>query len=592
MAKWVLKGTKTDIKALAGETGLNPLLTHVLVNRGLATPGALHRYVQASLDQLYDPLLMKDMAKGTELIGQAIREGRSIAVFGDYDVDGVMSTVILVKALQKLGARVTYHIPDREAEGYGMSVGAVDRLVEKGVEVILTCDNGIAALEPISHAKSLGLTVVVVDHHEVRFTEEAEGLRRTVLPEADAIVNPKQEDCPYPFKVLCAGGIAFKFISQLYVLMGRPREDAHEALEFVALATVCDVVDLLDENRILVRHGLEQLNQTNNPGLRALIKVTGLEGKKLGAYHLGFILGPCINASGRLEVADLAVELFLSEDDEEVREIAAKLNDLNNQRREMTASGVEKVTSSASALVDSKNKVLVIYESTIHESIAGIIAGKVKEKFNLPTIILTQGREFSKGSGRSIERYNLFEELMRCRDLLAAFGGHPLAAGLSLNEENIVALRDRLNQNCQLTDDDVIPVVKIDKQLGLEHISYSLADQLTLMEPFGKGNSTPVFGARGVVVEKYYFVGKQQNILKLACRVPGRQACLEAISFDGGDRFRKLVEGLAGELVLDIVFSLGINEFGGKKTLQLQLRDFRLAAGCERTNCQPVECTV
>ncbi|HEX3031095.1 MAG TPA: single-stranded-DNA-specific exonuclease RecJ, partial [Bacillota bacterium] len=501
-----------------------------------------------------------------------------------------MSTVILVKALRELTDKVSYHIPNRESEGYGMSTAAVKKLADQGTQVILTCDNGISAIEPISLAKELGMTVVVLDHHEVVFSEAEHGARQVILPAADAIINPKQPTCAYPFKLLCAGGITYQFVRQLYSTVGRKWDKWAELLEFAALATVCDVVDLLDENRIIVKNGLEAMNQTANPGLRALIRVTGMEGKVLGSFHLGFVLGPCINASGRLEVADLAVELFLTEDEEEAAEIAGRLHELNTQRRAMTAEGVERVTESLAPLVADQHKVLVVYDETIHESIAGIIAGRVRERYNLPTIILTRGRETAKGSGRSIENYNLFEELLRCRDILQAFGGHPMAAGLSLSPENIAELRRRLNENCSLSEDDVIPVLKIDKQLPLELVSFPLVEGLALMEPYGKGNATPLFGEKGVQVMSVSILGKQKSVLRLLCKLRGQRAQLEAICFDGVDKFTAMITGAYGpdgmkmvlmgqlkDLLLDMVFSVGINEFAGRRSLQAQLKDFRLS---------------
>ncbi len=449
-----------------------------------------------SLEKLYNPLLMKDMDKGTEIIKRAIIDKKKIAIYGDYDADGVTSTVILYTTLKECEANVTYYIPDRETEGYGMCTDRVEKLKEEGVEVIITCDNGIAALEQVERAKELGMTVVITDHHELPFIENENGEREYVVPKADAIINPKQKDCYYPFKMLCGAGIAFKFSKLLYEKLNMNPNKYKDLLEFAAIGTICDVVDLKDENRIIAKLGLKNINNTNNLGLRALIKETSLNGKNITSYNVGFIIGPCINATGRLDTAALSVELFLTKDIKRAEELAKELRNLNAERQEITMEGVEEITYAIENSSLKNDKVLVIYKEDIHESIAGIVSGRIKDAYNRPTIVLTKGKEMPKGSGRSIDGYNLFEELMKCKEYIYKFGGHPMAAGLTIEEKNIDKIREELNKNCNLKDEDFIPKIRIDKRLPLKEVNLELIDSLQCLEPFGKGNSSPILAEK------------------------------------------------------------------------------------------------
>lgn len=587
--QWMLKQSSVNTVEVAREAGVSELLAALLVNRGIKEPQEVKKFMKASLEDLHEGKLMKDMIKGVEIICAGIREEKNIVVYGDYDVDGVISTYILYSALKKCGAKASYYIPDRESEGYGMNSQRIITLGEEGCDIILTCDNGIAAREQISLAKELGMKVVVTDHHDVPFVEDENGEKNYVLPEADAIINPKQSDCSYPFKYLCGAGIAFKFSEELFERMGKNKKDCLEFIEYAAIATICDVVDLVGENRIIAKNGLSMINKTQNTGLRALIKQTTLEGKKIGTYHIGFIIGPCINATGRLENAKLSVELLLSEDEKEAEYLAKRLQELNGERQELTSRSVEEIIDYIEKNKMEKDKVLVIYNKHVHESIAGIVAGRVKERYNAPTIILTEGKEIPKGSGRSIDNYNMFEELLKCKELLSKFGGHPMAAGLSIEEKNIPLLRERLLANCTLTEDDFVPKVRIDRKLGLHQISYKLIEELEKLEPFGKGNPSPLFAEKGVEVTRANLIGKDKNVLKLACRIKDSFSKIDAISFDNGEEFKELIAENYGidrleqilnnypaNLKLDLIFYPSINEYNGNVSLQLQVKDIRL----------------
>jgi single-stranded-DNA-specific exonuclease len=461
---------------------------------------------------------------------------------------------------------------------------------EEGYEVIITCDNGIAAIEQVKFAKELGMTIVITDHHDIPFITLENGERQFVVPEADAVINPKQHECSYPFKMLCGAGVALKFVQVLYESMNISKEEAYKFMEYAAIGTICDVVDLTEENRIIAKTGLKMLNSTTNTGIRALIKETSLEGKKLNSYHIGFVIGPCINATGRLESAILALKLLLCTEEKEAQELAKKLHDLNSERQDMTIDSVNKIIEMIECSEMINDKVLVVYKPDVHESIAGIVAGRLKERYNVPAIVLTQGEKTPKGSGRSIEEYNMFEELIKCKDLMEKFGGHPLAAGLSIKEENIDSLRKALNSSCSLKEEDIIPKIRIDRQLDLNEISFKLIENIEKLEPFGKGNSSPIFAEKNVTVFRVYLIGKDKNILKLFCRSSGGFQKIDAICFDGGEKFKEIISESYGEeklmqilnnnpmdLKMDVIFSPSINEYNGNTTLQLVVKDFRLS---------------
>lgn len=582
----MLKCTSSNIKALAQEIGINETIVNVLINRGMKTSIDIKKFVDASLKDLYNPFFMIDMDKGVDIIKEAIDNGRKIAIYGDYDADGVTSTVILYKALKRLGGNFIYHIPDREAEGYGMNLERIKSLKEEGVEVILSCDNGISAIDQIAYAKELGMKVVVTDHHELTFKEEDEE-RKYILPNADAVINPKRSDSSYPFELLCGAGIAFKFVQALYSVFNITENEILEFLEYAAIGTICDVVDLVDENRIIAKNGLRLIRNTKNIGLNAIIKEASINKESISSYHIGFIIGPCINATGRLETAKLSVELLLAEDEELAKNLAAKLHKLNMERQEMTIKSVEEIGDIVENSSLKNDKVLVIYKENVHESIAGIAAGRIREKYNLPTIVLTKGKDMPKGSGRSIENYNMFEELLRCKDLLDKFGGHPMAAGLSLKEENIELLRKRLNENCTLTNNDLIPKISIDRKMKLSEICVSLIKELNVLEPFGKGNTSPVFAEKSVEVYKINFIGKDKNTLKFSLKIDGSYNKIDALCFGKGDEFKEYLKQCFGDNYLDIinnpknlkmdfVFYPNLNDYNGYITPQLRIIDYRI----------------
>lgn len=585
--KWVAINRKQEFEKLSKETNLHPLMVRLLANRDIKTGKEASLFLNGTINDLHDGSLMKDMKKGVSIIKNAILDKKKIVIYGDYDCDGVCSTTILYKVLQALGANFKYHIPNREDEGYGMNSNRIRKLKEEGVEVILTCDNGISAMEEVKLAKELGMTVVITDHHDIPYVEEG-GERKNVIPEGDAVINPKQDNS-YPFKELCGAGIALKFSEQLVKAMGRSFDEFKYLYQFAAMATVCDVVELLDENRIIVKEGLKIINNNPNKGLNELIKVSKLEGKTIGEYNFGFVLGPCVNATGRLETADLSVELLITEDDDRARELAQKLHELNAKRQDMTEESVERVLEKIKNEKNKDDKVIFVYDEEIHESIAGIVAGRVREYYNLPTIIMTKGKDMPKGSARSIEGYNMFEELNKCKEYIDKFGGHPMAAGLSVKKENLPLLKKALLSKCELTDEDIIPVIKIDSPISIEKIDESLVCDIESLRPFGKGNNSPLLGAKNLEVTRVFFMGKEGRFMKFRFKNSLTEGYIDGINFDkyehfkeefidkyGENRFLKLeVDRYAG-FNMDIIYYPSINEFNGKRTIQLNIKAFRL----------------
>jgi len=586
--KWLLRNTSKDISSLAKKSGVSAVVAKILINRGFDNEIDIKKFMRASVDDLYDPFLMKDMGKATILIKSAIEKKEKIVVYGDYDADGVTSTVIMYKGLKRCGADVEFYVPDREHEGYGINSDRIRKLKEEGFGVILTCDNGIAAIEQVKIAKDLGMVVIITDHHELQFEENEVGARIFKLPSADAVINPKQEKCNYPFKQLCGAGIAFKFVQALYIEFGIQKELANEFIEIAGIGTICDVVDLVDENRIIAKNALDMLTNTKNLGLKCLKEILSINDKEIKCYHVGFQIGPCINATGRLESAAISVQLLLCEEENKAKQLATTLYELNKKRQEMTTENVEEVIELVHNSTFKNDKVLVIYKDTIHESIAGIVAGRVRETFNVPTIILTKGRENPKGSARSIVEYNLFEELIKCQELLEKFGGHPMAAGLSIQEENIGKLREKLNLICTLTDEDIKPKVRIDQRMPMSAINYEMIYELELLEPFGKGNPSPLLAEKNIPVLKIDVLGKNANTLKIKCVMPGANKFIDGICFNRVDEFMQLLEDRYGEdymsylsnprgLKLDLVYSPQINEYNGYKSIQLKILEFKIS---------------
>lgn len=586
--KWMVINKKEDFIKLTSEYEINPLIARLLANRGIVNKKEASLFLKGTVNDLNDASLMKDMKKAVSIIKDAIEEKKKIVIYGDYDCDGVCSTTILYRTLKKLGANFDYYIPNREDEGYGMNSDRIRKLKSEGAEVILTCDNGISAMEQVEVAKDLGLTVIITDHHDIPYIEK-DGKRINVVPNSDCVINPKQENCEYPFKELCGAGVALKFSMELVNSMKRSFSEFYDLFQYAAIATICDVVELLGENRIIVKEGLQLINNTSSIGLKALIKATGLEGKEISEYHFGFVLGPCINATGRLETADLSVELLITEDEKYAEELAKKLYDLNVERQELTFDSVESVISKVEEEITNGEKVILVYDEKIHESIAGIVAGRVRERFNLPAIVMTKGKDMPKGSARSIEGYNMFEELNKCKEYIEKFGGHPMAAGLSVKEENISLLRKALNSKCTLSDEDIIPVIKIDSPLEIKYLDESLVEEIESLRPFGKGNGSPLFAVKNIKVSRVFFIGKEKNFMKFRFVIPGTFGYLEGLNFDkyedfknmftdkyGEEKFLKLVDSGYADFNMDIIYYPTINEFNGKRNIQLNVKNFRL----------------
>lgn len=587
MARWMLKRTSADVKYIASKANITDTTAKILANRGISNIVDIKKFLNVKEKDMYDPLLMKDMDKGTDIIKESILHREKIVIYGDYDADGVTSTVIMYKALKKCGADVGYHIPDREAEGYGLNKDRIKILKEQGFDTILTCDNGISALEEIELAKELNFKVVITDHHELPFIEDEQNNKQYIVPKADAIINPKQGDCTYPFKLLCGAGIAFKFAKALFKKMEIDKREASDYIELACIGTICDVVDLVDENRIIAKLGLNSLSNSNNIGINTLLETLEMQNKKITSHTVGFLIGPCINATGRLETADISVQLLLTEDKNEAVSLSRELVALNKKRQEMTIKCVDEIINSIENSDMKYEKVLVVYNKNVHESIAGIVAGKVREKFNLPTIVITKGKEMPKGSGRSIEEYNLFEELIKCKDLLHKFGGHPMAAGLSIKEENIEVLRQRLNDNCTLTEEDIIPKLRLEKQVSIEEINENLIQEINSLEPFGKGNASPLLGEKNVIVNSIQLLGKEiKNTLKFQVLSSNHKKTITGICFGKVEEFQKMImdsyhisleQLLTGNNVikLDLVYVPFVNVFRDKKYLQMRIVDFR-----------------
>lgn len=590
MKRWLLKRTKVNTAEMAKELGIRQATATVLANRELYARKEAKDFLFGGEGAFGDPAEMKDMLQGVSLIAQAIQNDKKIAVYGDYDVDGVMSTSILYQTILRCGGKVVFYVPHRQKEGYGLNLKAVEDLSAEQVEVLFTCDNGIAALQEIALAKEKGMTVVVLDHHEPGFTGIGEE-RRDILPKADAIIDPKQRDCGYPFQYMCAGGLSYKFARLLLQEFCIDDEELENQLvSFAAIATVCDIVDLLGENRAIVQKGLREIRKTENIGLRVLLEEAGLADKVISDYHIGFIIGPCINATGRLESGRQAVELFCSKNEKEARKKAKNLVQLNEERKHLTEEAAMRADLALQEGDALKDRVLVLYDPTIHESIAGIVAGRIKDKYYRPTILITGSEEGAKGSGRSIEGYHLFEALFANRELFTRFGGHAMAAGLSLPVKNIDILRQRLNEQCQLTQEQMIPVLRIEKSLSFAEIDLGLAKELKALAPFGKGNPAPLFGSKGIRVDRLDLIGKEKNILRMTVSEPRSGTRLSAISFDGYHQLCQMLKELypaedcdkmilSGQLpsLLDMVYSVDINTYNGRSSVQLMLKDFRFA---------------
>lgn len=583
--KWVVLQKGADFAGMAERFGISPVTARLIRNREVTGDAAVEKYLNGGLADLYDAHLLCGGARCVEILTEKIRQGKPVRIIGDYDIDGVMSTYILYRGLKRCGANVSTKIPDRMKDGYGINEHLIDEAYEAGMDTILTCDNGIAAIGEIAHAKELGMTVLVTDHHEIPYREE-DGVRTYLRSAADVIVNPKQEECGYPYQGLCGAAVAWKVICLLYESCGVPAEEAYEFLEEVAFATVGDVMDLTDENRILVKEGLRRIRHTKNPGMRALIFQNQLTPEQITAYHIGFVLGPCVNASGRLETAQLALRLFLQTDDISALKIAEKLVELNVQRKDMTAEGVEE----AKRIVEEGNageKVLVVYLSKVHESLAGIIAGRIREAYSRPVFVLTKSEDGVKGSGRSIETYSMYEELCKCSHLFTKFGGHPMAAGVSMKEENVGAFRDLINHECELTEDDFMPKIKIDIAMPADYPTAALVRELALLEPFGKSNVKPQFADRNLAVLRASVVGKNRKVLKLQLQTE-RGTRVDAVYFGdvelwktyysekyGATEVLAALHGQSNSIRMSVVYYPEINTYQGMENIQLVIRNYK-----------------
>lgn len=572
MEKWVIMRKGADFQTIAEKFQIHPIIARLIRNRDVIGDENIDFYLNGTIADLHDGMLLKDMDKALDILLEKIHEGRKIRVIGDYDIDGINATYVLLEGLRVLGAQVDIDIPDRMKDGYGLNKNLIDRAYEENIDTIITCDNGIAAREEIAYGKRLGMTIIVTDHHEVPYEEEGDE-KRYILPPADAVIDPKQEDCIYPFKELCGAAVAYKVVEALFESSGRDVEDVDYLMENVAIATVGDVMDLVGENRIFVKQGLEMLKCTQNLGLKALIECTKVKVEQLSTYHIGFVIGPCLNASGRLDTAKRALELLCARDKKEADILAGDLKALNDNRKDMTAIAVEEAIRQVEETNLKYHNVLVIYLPDCHESLAGIVAGRIRERYYKPTFILTRAEEGIKGSGRSIENFNMYEELNKCKHLLTKFGGHKLAAGLSLNEDKLEEFITCLNQNAKLTEDDLTPKVSIDMQLPFAYVNEELIEQLELLAPFGKGNTKPVFVEKDLEILSTQVLGKNQNVLKMRVKDCNGKL-MDATYFGDTTALLAYYEERKGKKVAFTYYPM-INEYMGRKSIQIVVQNFR-----------------
>lgn len=586
MEEWLMYAKRADFKAIADKYQIDPVTARIIRNRDVVEDEQIRRYLQGGIDDLYDPHLLKDGDLLCDILLSKIEQKKHIRVIGDYDIDGVMSSYILVTALERLGANVSVQIPHRMQDGYGLNASIIETAKEDGVDTILTCDNGIAAIDEIALAKSYGMTVLVTDHHEIPY-EDVDGQKEYLRSQADAIVNPHQADCSYPYKELCGAAVAWKVVCLAYEKTRIGAEEAMEFLENVAFATVGDIMSLTDENRILVKEGLKRIRRTNNLGMKALIAQCQLDMQKIDTYHFGFVLGPCINASGRLDTAKKSLELFRCSDSVSAVKLATELVDLNNERKDLTLLGVEEAIAVYEEKGYANMPVVAIYLPELHESIAGIVAGRIKETYHKPTFVLTKGEEGVKGSGRSIETYSMYEELCKCKDLLKKFGGHPMAAGLSLDEKNVDLFRMRMNELCSLEEKDFIPKIYIDVPMPMDYVSLDLVHQFQCLAPFGRDNVKPVFADKNVHISRMYIIGKRMNVLKLELITNSNQK-VSGIYFGNIDNFMEYVtdkfskedvenalHGRTNQIELSFIYAPTINYYRDTESLQFEIQYYK-----------------
>lgn len=569
MEKWMVYNKKADFQKIGSEFGIDPVIARLIRNRDIQDMKEIRSYLYGTLAEIPSPWKMKDMERAVQILQKKITQKKKIRIIGDYDIDGVTATCILLKGLKRLNANVDTYIPDRVKDGYGMHEQLIDKALEDGIDTILTCDNGIAAAAEIEYAKKEGLTVIVTDHHDIPFRDTEDG-RIWIIPKADAVVNPKQNDCLYPNKNICGAVVAWKLIWALYERLGIDSDEIWDFLELAAIATVGDVMDLQGENRIIVKEGLKKLSSTSFEGLKALICVNNLEGAEITAYHVGFVIGPCINASGRLDTAARSLELLLADNMEDAMKLADDLYDLNQSRKAMTEQGKEQAIQSIEKNNLGKDRVLVVYLPDCHESLAGIIAGRIREAYNKPVFVLTKGADGVKGSGRSIEAYSMYEELVKCSDLLTQFGGHPMAAGLSMEEKNVELFRRRLNDNCTLTEQDLIPKIMIDVPMPISYLSKKLTEQLKVLEPFGKGNSKPLFAQKNLRAVGIRVFGRNRNVAKMLL-IDENGIKMDAVYFGEAQEF---VDFVQAHDTISVTYYPEINVFQGRENLQVVIKNY------------------
>lgn len=566
MKKWMVYAKRADFNKIGKQFHIDPVVARIIRNRDITEEKQIQRFLKGSVSDLYNPRLMKDVEKAVSILVKKINEKKSIRIISDYDVDGVMSNYVLYRALMKLEAVVDYKIPDRIEDGYGINEKLIREAKEADIDTIITCDNGIAASSQIALGKELGMTMIVTDHHEVPY-EEVNHQRQYLVPKADAVIDPKQADCDYPYKNLCGAAVAWKLMLALYDMTGQDTKEIYEMLQFVAIATVCDVVDLLDENRIIAKYGLELLNHTSHHGLSALLAVNELSHAELSAYHLGFVIGPCINATGRLDSAELSMKMLTTDTYEEAYVLAVQLKALNDTRKEMTARYVQE----AIDIVEQQPlpKVIVVYLPECHESIAGIIAGRIREKYYRPTYIVTKASDGLKGSGRSIEGYHMYEEISKCKHLLTKFGGHPMAAGFSLAEENLDAFRQQLNENAALSEELLIEKIHIDVPVPVDYLTENLVHQMEMLEPFGKANPKPLFAEKELKIQGYRIMGANQNVCKFTLQNKNGKVITAML-------FRDIPEDLNQYHYIDCVYYPNLNVYQGYTSLQIIIQDYHI----------------
>jgi single-stranded-DNA-specific exonuclease len=585
LEKWFVQTKKADFDKIGTAFQIDPVIARIIRNREVITEEEINLYLKGTLQDLHSPWLLKDMDKAMAIIQEKISRQKKIRVIGDYDIDGVNATYILLKGLKRCGAIVDTDIPDRMKDGYGINENLIDDAKQAEIDTIITCDNGIAATAQITYAKQLHMTVIITDHHDIPY-EEKEGVKTEIYPEADAIINPKQSACSYPFDKICGAVVAYKLVQALYETYQIPEEECQLLIEYAAMATVGDVMDLVGENRIIVKEGLKRMKETRNKGLAALISLSGLADGNLSSYHIGFVIGPCINAGGRLDTAKRALELLNSESVEEAGELAGDLKNLNDRRKALTLEGLERALNLIENSKLKQDKVLIVYLPDCHESLAGIIAGRIRENYNKPVIVFTDSEECAKGSGRSIEAYNMFEELSKFKHLYIKFGGHPMAAGLSLPKENIDVLREKLNEEAALTEEDFIAKIMIDVPMPIHYITEGLIEQLDLLEPFGKANEKPTFAEKNLRVLSGRVLGKNQNVLKL--KIQNAMGCtMDAMYFGNIDKFNTFITEKYGEkernqmyagrenqIQLSITYYPTINEYNGYRSIQVVIKNY------------------